>query len=95
MQKRKNLFCFFFFVKIKENSFNFSRFAFVVPKKVEKKAVERNRTKRMMREIFKEFSVCFNRSVDLIFITQKKINKEDREKAKKEVERILKKAKLI
>lgn len=49
----------------------------------------------MMREIFKEFSVCFNRSVDLIFITQKKINKEDREKAKKEVERILKKAKLI
>lgn len=48
-----------------------------------------------MREIFKEFSVCFDKNVDLIFITQKKIGKEDREKAKKEVGKILKKAKLI
>jgi ribonuclease P protein component len=49
----------------------------------------------MIREIFREFSVRFDQNVDLIFITQKKIKKEDREKAKKEIEKILKKAKLI
>jgi ribonuclease P protein component len=69
--------------------------AFVVPKKVEKKAVNRNKTKRLVREVFKELFVCFEKDVDLIFITKKRINREEKQKIKEEVEVILKKAKLI
>jgi len=44
-----------FNVRVTDNKDNKARFGFVVAKKIDKKAVVRNRTKRVLRESAKEF----------------------------------------
>jgi ribonuclease P protein component len=80
----------FFILKIKKNNFNFPRFAFVVPKKIEKKAVNRNKTKRILRESVNPILPFIKSSFDFIFITRKK-NKQGFQETRKELQKVLKK----
>lgn len=85
----------FFGVKIKENNLSFSRFGFVFPVKQEKRAVKRNKGKRMFREVLKKESPSIKGGFDIIFIIKKESLKAKREDIEKEVKNIIEKAKII
>jgi ribonuclease P protein component len=58
----------FLYLKIKKNKLASSRFGFIVSKKFSKKAVERNKIKRRLREIIKEELVKIKKPVDVIIV---------------------------
>ncbi len=84
-----------FLLKIKKNNLNFSRFAFVCPIKVEKKATKRNKSKRIFREIIISLFPFIKGGFDIIFITQKNAQKMNYGEIKREVEKLFKKIKII
>ena len=71
----KNKFVFNDFIVIyRYNNLGFPRFLFIVSKKVSKKAVERNRAKRLLRELVRKYiKKLENLSVDIVFIARKTI----------------------
>lgn len=85
----------FFILKTKENKSSFSRFAFVCPVKNEKKAVLRNKNKRLFRAIIKERISSFKENIDGIFIIKKEVKGKTYQEIKKDVEKVLKEHKLI
>ncbi len=54
------------FLRVEKNNKDVSRFGFVVPKKVSKKAVVRNRIKRRMREIIRKRLSGIKKGVDVV-----------------------------
>lgn len=56
------------YLKIKNNDLKFSRFGFVISKKVSKKAVVRNKIKRRLREILKAKLPTIKKKIDGIII---------------------------
>ena len=89
LKKGKAFFCPLFVVKVKKNNLEFSRFAFIISKKTEKKAVKRNRIRRLFREVIKEIMPFISENIDVVFII--KNNKiDDVETIKKQVEKALK-----
>ncbi|GAB6073182.1 ribonuclease P protein component [Venenivibrio stagnispumantis] len=61
----------FFKVFYRKNDLSFPRFAFIAPKKVFKKAVLRNRARRLMREAVRlNFDLFKDLSYDIIFIAR-------------------------
>jgi len=84
-----------FRVKILKNKLKDSRFAVIIPNKVSKKAVERNRLKRQIREILRLNLDKFKLSFDVVlWVNNKALNKTYQE-IEKEVLKVLTKAKLI
>jgi len=63
----------FLVLKIQRNSLEQSRIGFVVSKKISKKAVERNRIKRRLREIVKKEISELKNGIDLVFLVKKNI----------------------
>jgi len=63
----------FLVLKFKSNSLEQSRIGFVVSKKISKKAVERNRIKRRLREIVKKEISELKNGIDLVFLVKKNI----------------------
>jgi ribonuclease P protein component len=62
-----------FILKILPNNLNYNRFAVIVSKKISTKAVERNRIKRILRELLKNSSNPLFQNVDAIIYTKKTI----------------------
>ena len=58
---------------ISPNSLGFPRIGLVVGKKVSKKAVKRNRIKRVLREVFRQNKTFFG-SNDIIFIVREDVS---------------------
>ncbi len=85
----------FFILKIKKNNFSFPRFAFVFPIKSEKRATERNRVKRLFREVIKSFLPNIRENKDIIFIFKKEAKKKKYKEIKEEIEKVFKKRKII
>lgn len=80
-------------LKTKKNDLGINRFAFIVSKKVSKKASERNRIKRKLREIIKLKNGLSGSGKDNLFIVLSGLEKESAEKIEKTVERLLEKSK--
>ena len=82
----------FLFAKYLKNDLDCSRFAFIVSSKVSKKAVVRNRIRRVLSDIsrtrLKELG-----PVDVILIADKRIVEAPRDKTEQDVEAIFKKLK--
>ena len=82
----------FLFAKYLKNDLGFPRFAFIVSSKVSKKAVVRNRIRRVLSDIsrtrLKEIG-----PVDAILIADKRIIEAPREKIEQDLESILRKLK--
>jgi ribonuclease P protein component len=72
-----------------------SRFGFVVSTKISKKAVMRNRIKRILREIVGQELDKVNKGFDVLFLVKKKAAEEKGKDFKKEVINIFRKADLI
>ena len=60
----------FFRIAVKENTLGHNRFGFVVSKKIDKRAVVRNRLKRVLREIAGQY-VRGEKGQDVLFIVTK------------------------
>jgi len=84
----------FFLAKMIENNLPFPRFAFAVPSKLEKRAVKRNRIKRIFREAVRSLLPLIRPGVDIVFIIRKQNNLGFRE-TKEEIEKRLKKERVI
>lgn len=85
----------FMLFKFVPNQLQESRFAFIVSRKVSKKAVIRNQLKRRLSELVGAEIPRLKRPVDGIFIVRAQATKESFEKLKDGVIRIFGEAKLI
>jgi ribonuclease P protein component len=72
------------------NSLSYHRFAFVVSKRIDKRAVVRNRLKRVLREIAYEYSLAYNEGVDFLFVVKKNFSDAPRLQIEEEVIKALK-----
>lgn len=70
-----------FDLKIAKNGKDLSRFAFVVSKRIDKKAIVRNQVKRKFREFIERNLNQISRGYDFLFILRKRDEKENYEKA--------------
>ena len=84
-----------FILKKNKNSFGFSRLGFIVNKKVSKKAVIRNKTKRRMRETVKNLFPKIEKGWDIVLTALPGIEKEEFGELKKNIEEILKDAEIL
>jgi len=82
-------------LKILPNPHNKLRFAFLVSRKVSKKATIRNRVKRVLREIVRKRKEKLKKGFDGIFLTLPGIEKKGFREIIKDVEDVFKKAKLL
>ena len=79
-------------LKILKNDLSFSRFGFIVPKKVSKKAVVRNKIKRRIREIVRSMMIKeLKTNNDCLIIGLKGIEEKDFQETKNIVEKLFKK----
>jgi len=85
----------FLTLKATENKMPFSRFGFVVSKKISKKAVERNRAKRLMSESVRLTDEKIKPGFDVVFISKSGIVNKDLEEVKGAVEKLLKRSGLL
>jgi ribonuclease P protein component len=82
-------------VKVKKNKKKEKKVGFVAPIKKFKKATDRNRIKRLLREAFKEFLNDIPEGIYIIFIARSKIKDKDLVVIKKKMKDILIKSNLI
>jgi len=61
----------FFIVKVRPNMLLFNRFGLIISKKIEKRAVYRNRIKRLIHSIVVEFYDNIKNGIDALFIIKK------------------------
>lgn len=85
----------FLFLKIGKNNLSKSRFAFIISKKTSKKAVDRNRDKRRLREIIRKNISCINPGLDVVLIIQKSTKGKHFSEIEKTTIEVLKKAKIL
>jgi len=79
-----------FSVRISDNKDGKTRFGLVVSKKIDKRAVVRNRTKRVLRMVAEEFLKDLI-GKDVVIIAKKSLTFTDKEMAAKELRSVLKK----
>lgn len=85
----------FLFLKLAENNLGVSRFAFVVSRKISKKAAYRNKIKRRLREVIKGLLSRAKTGLDVVIVVQGGVENKSFQEIQKNTEKILKKAKII
>jgi len=85
----KSFYAKIFRVKILANKLGFNRYGIVIRTKVSKKAVERNKLKRQLRSVIKEFDQKIITGLDLVIIVSPIALNQEYKIIKKELERIL------
>lgn len=82
-------------VKILASQFRFNRFGIIISSKVSKKATERNRLKRRIRQAVRELDKKLKSGFDLAVIASPGFLKQDYEIIKGELEKIFRELKLF
>lgn len=85
----------FLSLKITKNDLPISRFGFIVSKKVSKKAVQRNRIKRLLRESIRLKQKDLQTSFDAIFIVRAGTTEKNFKEVDLVMEKLLKRSKLL
>lgn len=85
----------FLALKIVPNNLTFSRFGFIVSNKISKKAVKRNRIKRLMRESVRLMRDQINPGFDIVIIARADISEKKFEEVDSAVDSLLKKSGLL
>ncbi len=68
-----------FTIKVRENGFSFNRFVIIVSKKVDKRAVVRNRIRRLISSCLEELYNELKQGLDTIFIVKREAIDKPRE----------------
>lgn len=84
-----------FSLKIANNSLEISRFAFVVSKKIDKRATSRNSVKRKIRSIIEEIFDKIKGGFDFVFYPKQAAIKATREQIQEELEDLFEKNQLL
>ena len=82
-------------VKLIPNNLKYSRFGIIISNKVSKKAVERNKIRRQIRSAIKLNLDKIKRERDIVIICKPEIKKLDYKNIEVELQKILRKVKLI
>lgn len=77
------------------NGLTYNRFGFVISKKVDKRAVVRNRSKRLLRSCIEEVVGRLVGKYDMLFIINKNLTEKSRDDIMIEVVSVLKSARLL
>lgn len=85
----------FLSAKVAKNDFGFSRFAFIVSNKISRKAHERNRIKRLLRESVRMSLSNIKQGFDIVFIVKANVSEKTMDEAKVAVDRLLKRSGLL
>lgn len=85
----------FFLIKIKKNKLLVNRMGIVASRKVAKRAVDRNKTKRLIRSIIEELWDKVIPGYDILFILKKEAIGKKRKELYLPIKNILEKEKLI
>ncbi|MEA1936497.1 MAG: ribonuclease P protein component [Patescibacteria group bacterium] len=85
----------FLLLKTAKNGLPISRFGFIVSKKISKKAVERNRVKRLLRESVRLMQENVRAGFDAVFISKTGIVGKEFKEINLAAGELLKKSKLI
>lgn len=72
LKNPKNIKTSYFNIKTVKNDLNINRFAFIVSKKIDKRAVVRNRIKRKVRAGIEELFSSIEKGNDFVFYPKKK-----------------------
>ncbi len=81
----------FIIALIQKNNLGYPRFAFVISKKFSKKAVDRNRVKRIIKEaLIKNFTKLKNFSYDIVLIPKKHLLGKKMQALLKDIEELIK-----
>jgi len=72
-----------------------TRFGFIISTKVHKKAVKRNRAKRLLSEAIMGLALGIKPDFDIIVLARKKVIEANLEEIRKEIERLFIKAEVI
>lgn len=78
-----------FTLKIAKNNLEHSRFGFIISKKVAKTAVDRNRSKRLLRSCIEDQIEAMEKGFDFLFIINKNLADQKREDLCREATSIL------
>lgn len=84
-----------FSLKMRKNSTDTSRFAFIVSKRIARLAVDRNSTKRVLRQCLQEQLIQVKPGYDMLFVAKKALRMKDRASVCKEIDRELMKKSLL
>jgi len=84
-----------FNIKISENKEDMVRFGFVVSKKINKSAVIRNKTKRVLRDSAKDILAKIVPGKNILIISKKELGFEEKEDVLKSMREIFKKASIL
>ncbi len=84
-----------FLLKISQNSLPFSRFGFIISKKIDKRSVVRNRARRVIRSCIEELLGKIKEGYDMLFILQKNAVDKKRHDFYNEIEKVLSEKQLI
>lgn len=84
-----------FMIKTGLNNLNYNRYGFVIGKKTTKLAVDRNRSKRLLRSCIEEMDTQLQPGYDFLFIMQKNLAAQKREILYAELVDLLRKGQLL
>lgn len=85
----------FLFLKIKKINSDKSKFGFIVSRKINKKAVARNKIKRRLREVVKGQISKIKPGINVVMVVKKDIKEKEFSEIKKTVTRLLKEAEIL
>ena len=85
----KNISTPFFSLRIEKNDQNLNRFAFIVSKKIDKRAVIRNSLKRKLRSCIEEIFDNIQKGYDFVFYPKSLLIKTEREEVLTELKKTL------
>lgn len=81
----------YFLIKTISNNFNFSRFGVIVSSKIFKRAVLRNKARRIIFNFIKDNNFHLNPGSDILIIVSPKIIKLTKEEIQEKIKKVLRK----
>src|SRR5476649_2290459 len=74
-----------FVLKVSKNNLLYSRFCFIIGKKIHKQAVKRNKSRRRFRACIEDMQTQIKNGYDMLFILKQGIGEKDKESLTQEI----------